>query len=66
MSTVTQADAIFAETLIRAAAAERGRDPEMSAYLAAAADWYHPPSSTRCSARVRLAMAGIGRKAAGR
>lgn len=66
MITPAQADAEFAEVLIGAAVAEFDRDPEMAAYLADAADWHNPPSAHRSSARVRLAMAGLGRREADR
>lgn len=66
MITPAQAGAEFAEVLVRLAAAEHDRDPELSAYLADAADFYCPPSAHRSSARVRLAMAGLGRQESAR
>ena len=57
---VTDNDRDFAEFAISRAVAEP--DPELAAYLLWIADQYDPPSAYRCSAGVRLAMAGLGRQ----
>lgn len=61
---VTESDREFAGVLIALALMEP--DPEMAAYLANAADWHCPASPHRCSAGVRLAMAGLERQESAR
>lgn len=62
-----QADAEWVQMLDNlGAAALADGDYLMAGYFLDAADWHSPPSPRRSSARVRLAMAGLGRQEAGR